>query len=93
MKKYYVISYDISDDRIRYRVDKELKNYGIRVQKSVFECNITDAEYVKLKEKLDKLIDMNTDSIRYYFLCKHCRDNIQNVGNSFINTDKIFEII
>lgn len=93
MKKHYVISYDISDDRKRYRIDKELKNNGIRVQKSVFECKITDAEFLKLKVKLEKYIDRNTDSIRYYFLCKGCVEAIESAGNTPNLEDEEFKII
>lgn len=82
MKKFYVISYDIADDRKRYRIDKALKNVGIRVQKSVFECILTDAEFIKLKKELERYINMDTDSIRYYFLCKGCTTMIEKVGNT-----------
>ncbi|MBZ4644019.1 MAG: CRISPR-associated protein Cas2 [Deferribacteres bacterium] len=81
MKKFYVVSYDVSDDRKRYRVDKELKNKGIRVQKSVFECELTESDFLKLKYKLDKIIDLETDSVRYYYLCKHCIEAIETTGN------------
>lgn len=93
MKKYYVISYDISDDKKRYRIDKELKNNGLRVQKSVFECKITEAEFLKLKGKLEKYIDKYTDSIRYYFLCKGCIEAIEVSGNTPTLEDEDFKII
>lgn len=93
MKKFFVISYDISDDRKRYLIDKELKNNGVRVQKSVFECIITDAQFVKLREKLEKFIDHETDSIRYYYLCKGCIYSIQSVGNTSGIKNDDFQII
>lgn len=39
-----MITYDISDDRIRYRVAKILENHGSRVQYSVFECRLREQE-------------------------------------------------
>lgn len=93
MKKHFVISYDISDDRKRYRIDKELKNHGIRVQKSVFECIITEAQFLKLKSKLEKFINHDTDSLRYYYLCKGCVDSIQTAGNTPNAENTEFQII
>jgi len=87
MNKFYLISYDISDDRKRTRVEKYLKNYGVRVQKSVFECMITEAELEKIKRFVENTIDFDTDSVRYYFICKNCRDNIQITGFGSVNDD------
>ena len=39
----FAVCYDVSNDRERYRVDKLLKGYGFRVQKSVFECRLNTA--------------------------------------------------
>ena len=93
MKKFYVISYDISDDRKRYKVEKLLKDYGKRVQKSVFECIITEAELLKIKRKVEKIIDFNTDSVRFYFLCTRCRNNIEVSGLGMINEESSVVII
>lgn len=93
MEKFYVISYDITDDRKRYRVDKILKNVGMRVQKSVFECRLTDAEFLKVKRELEKYIDYDTDSIRYYFLCKHCISMIEYSGNTTFLEKNEFVIV
>ncbi|ADR19505.1 CRISPR-associated endonuclease Cas2 [Calditerrivibrio nitroreducens] len=93
MEKFYVISYDIADDRKRYRVDKLLKNNGMRVQKSVFECRLTDAQFLTLKMELGKIINYNTDSVRFYYLCKHCVDMIEYIGNSVFLEKNDFLII
>jgi len=77
---YIVISYDIVDDKKRLRVAKLLKNYGERVQKSVFECRVDEKRYLEIKGKLEKIIDMENDSVRYYSLCQKCIGNIQISG-------------
>lgn len=51
----YLIAYDISDNRERYRVDKLLQGYGFRRQKSVFECRLTLALLARLRIALDAL--------------------------------------
>jgi len=91
---FYVICFDISDDKIRYRAVKILKGYGIRVQKSVFECsNVTEKQFFKLKSKLEGLIDETTDSIRYYRLCKNCLKEVENSGIGELPKYEKFEIV
>lgn len=67
----YVITYDIDDDKRRYKISKLLEEYGVRVQESVFECNLNTQLYDKL---IDKLIVYANDgvNIRIYPVCKEC---------------------
>ncbi len=70
---FYLVCFDITDDRTRSRVAKALKGCGYRVQKSVFESpDLTEKGFLKLKDRLDGLIDKTTDSIRYYRQCQGC---------------------
>jgi len=66
---YLLITYDISSDKKRRRVDKLLSAYGVRVNYSVFELEIKKHLLPKLKEKLTSFMD-ERDSIRLYFLNK-----------------------
>lgn len=65
---HILVIYDIYDNKRRRRIVKELNGYGTRVQKSAFECIITDAMAARLEKKLSDIIDKN-DSIRIYRLC------------------------
>lgn len=77
----YVISYDISENRIRNKVAKILEGYGKRIQYSVFECDIDENLYVKLyKQLLEQTIDSKTDSIIIYKLCKKCANERITIG-------------
>ena len=88
----YVISYDISDDRIRRKVAKELENYGVRIQYSVFECNLSTARYKELYEKLLKLtLEISDGSIRIYFICENCRGKIMTIGKPLNQLQRISE--
>jgi CRISPR-associated protein Cas2 len=70
---FYVVCFDISEDKIRYHAVKVLKGYGYRVQKSVFECpDLTEKKFLKLKDGLESLIDFTTDTVRYYRQCRGC---------------------
>jgi len=69
MKKFsdYAVVYDITDDLERAKVSKVLKDYGFRVQKSVFECRLTKAEKENLIRDLEAL-KIKTGSIKIYRL-------------------------
>jgi len=78
---FLVISFDISSNKIRYRAVRALKGYAGRVQKSVFECSdITEKQYLELKDRLEALIDHRTDTVRYYHLCRGCIGNVEWSG-------------
>lgn len=78
---FYTVCFDIVDDRIRYRAVKILKAYGTRVQKSVFECpNLTEEQFLKMKRQLEECIDHTQDTVRYYYICRHCIKHIEWSG-------------
>ncbi|MCD6419423.1 MAG: CRISPR-associated endonuclease Cas2 [Synergistetes bacterium] len=81
---FYVISYDISDDKIRNKVSKILEGYGMRVQKSVFECWLDDRQFATVRNRLSSIIDMQTDSVRFYALHGRCVSFIEVIGNGYI---------
>lgn len=79
----YVISYDISNDRLRNKVAKVLSGYGKRVQYSVFECRIQQKSFEELYIRLALLMaDADEGSIRFYHLCGKCEQKIQELGLS-----------
>lgn len=63
----YAVVYDISDDLERARVDKVLKSFGFRVQKSVFECRMDKKTKTELIERLESL-NIQTGFIKIYRL-------------------------
>jgi len=70
---FYLVCFDITDDTVRNRVVKVLKGRGYRVQKSVFECpDLSEKQFLKLKDRLEGLIDLTTDNVRYYRQCRGC---------------------
>jgi len=77
---FLVISYDIPDDRRRTQVHKILKSYGQWMQFSVFECELTETQYAKLRARLEKVISPQKDSIRFYTLCACCQKKVERIG-------------
>ena len=82
-----LITYDVETTtpsgakRLR-RVAKECQNYGQRVQNSVFECVLTEAQFVVLKNRLSGIIDVERDSVRYYFMGNNWSNRIEMVGKA-----------
>jgi len=80
-----LVSYDVmvtspgGQRRLR-KVAKACTNYGQRVQYSVFECVVDPAQWVKLKNILEKIIDEKTDSLRYYYLGANYQRRIEQIG-------------
>jgi CRISPR-associated protein Cas2 len=78
---FVVISYDIKDDKRRSRIFKALKSFGQWMQYSVFECELEKMQFLKLKDRLDHLIEADKDdSIRFYFLCESCKRQVERIG-------------
>lgn len=82
-----LITYDVSTEtregrrRLR-RVAKTCLNYGQRVQKSVFECQVNVMEMARLKDQLLKEIDEVQDSLRIYRIIEPLAKNREEFGNS-----------
>jgi|Deesub1362A_J573_1020465.scaffolds.fasta_scaffold00060_125 CRISPR-associated protein Cas2 len=90
---YVLVSYDIVDDKVRNRVMKFLKNFGDRVQLSVFECNLDESMYQRMKKGIEELIDMENDRVRYYRLCKGCMERVVISGWGEAPHDEDFDVI
>lgn len=80
-----LVSYDVStrapagERRLR-RVAKACRDYGQRVQFSVFEIELEPAQWAMLKQKLTDLIDPALDSLRFYYLGKSWQRRIEHIG-------------
>jgi CRISPR-associated protein Cas2 len=89
---FYVISYDIVEDKIRNKISKYLESKSVRVQKSVFEANWSKKTLSEVKLKLYNLINNKTDTVRIYRLCSACQSDITNFGCVPIFYDNDIEI-
>ena len=87
---FVVVSYDIVENKRRTKIHNILKSYGQWIQYSVFECDLTESQYAKLRHRLNKLINAKTDSIRFYFLCGCCQGKIERIGGEQPRDNTIF---
>ena len=80
-----LITYDVDTvsetgaRRLR-KVAKACQNYGQRVQNSVFECVLSEAQFITLRHQLESIIDRQLDSIRFYFMSKNWERRIETIG-------------
>ena len=80
-----LISYDVctmdqaGKTRLR-KVAKECQNHGQRVQNSVFEADLDYSSFLKLKDRLLKLVDTEKDSLRFYYLGNHWEGRVEHIG-------------
>lgn len=77
---FYVIAYDIPDDKRRTRVHKLLKGFGTWTEYSLFECFLTKKEVLLLRARLDRHLDGQQDRVRIYMICEACLSKIDTVG-------------
>ncbi len=82
---FVLVSYDVKTSepggsrRLR-RVAKACKDYGQRVQFSVFECLVDPAQWTRFRQRLIEEIDIEKDSLRFYFLGANWRNKVEHVG-------------
>jgi CRISPR-associated protein Cas2 len=80
-----LVSYDVASTgpggkrRLR-RVARACQDYGLRVQYSVFECDIDPVKWTILKARLLKEIDPKTDSLRFYFMGSNWKPHVEHIG-------------
>ncbi len=77
---HIVASYDIGDPKRLSKVAKSMKDYGERVLKSVFECNLDVHKFNELKNRIDETIEPIEDTVRYYVLCEKCMREVEYSG-------------
>ncbi len=80
-----LITYDVNTEdgkgkaRLR-KVAKQCVNHGQRVQNSVFECILDPAQCKLLKAQLLEIVDLEKDSLRFYYLGNHYQKKIEHYG-------------
>lgn len=82
-----VVSYDVPDDRRRTRLAHTLKDFGRRVQYSVFECLLEPAQVERLKARVGGLIEAAEDSVRIYRFCADCAAKLEILGQGTVTTE------
>lgn len=90
---FIVVSYDVVDNGRRSKICNELKNYGTRVQYSVFECLLDAGQSKELEHKLLKFVNKRVDKVRIYSLCDGCRRRITVYGTGKVTEDEEIYVV
>lgn len=77
---FYLICYDIVKDSRRNKTAHLLEGYGMRVQKSVFECVLNEKQLELLERKLKRYIKAEEDQVRFYPMSAHTRRKVVILG-------------
>lgn len=76
-----LIVFDVSSNKARAKLVKVLRAHARRVQKSVFEAaDLPEPVFLRLRGKIEALIDVETDSVRYYRICQACCGRVDHHG-------------
>ncbi len=89
----YLVTYDITSNKIRNKIAKCLSGYGNRVQYSVFECEINPKKFKQLyKELLKRMEKSEEGNICIYYIDEYARSNILTIGDMSerMGTDVLF---
>ena len=82
---YVLVTYDIQTTtpagrrRLRHAA-RACLDYGQRVQCSVFELKVDPAQWAQCKDRLLRILDPETDSVRFYFLGSHKEHRVEHHG-------------
>ena len=93
-----LVTYDVSvvskqgQKRLRH-IAKICLDYGVRVQNSIFECEVDPSQFANLKVKLLECYDKEEDSLRFYFLGKKGRTKVEHFGAKMVKDPLRDELI
>ena len=83
-----VVVYDIPENKRRERLRKSLKRFGNAVQKSVFECDLSQRQIEKMERMIRAIMSETEDNIRYYKICKSCAEEVEVFGGKPLEKTK-----
>ncbi len=88
-----IVAYDIADPKRLTRVARIVSDYGVRVQKSIFEVMAGDRVFTEMKTRIEKVIVPEEDGVKYFPLCEKCAGTVEIIGQGlFTDPDEEFYI-
>ncbi len=88
-----MVTYDITDPKRLNAMRKFLKEFGIRTQKSVFECDIDEEAIKQIRSYCKSRLDLASDSVRIYRICSRCINNVVISGQGIKITQFEYMIV
>lgn len=89
-----IVTYDIADPRRLNKVAKIIKEYGVRVQKSIFEVEVDARRFNEMRARVEELIKASEDGVKYFPLCEKCAGTVEIIGQGvFIDPDEEYSVL
>jgi len=89
-----IVAYDIAEPRRLNKVAKVLKDYGTRVQKSIFEVSVDKRTFIEMKSRIEKRIEESEDGVKYFPLCEKCAGTVEIIGQGvFVDPDEEYVVL
>ena len=75
-----IVAYDITCPGRITKVAKIIKDYGVRVQKSIFEVMVSGPLFAEMKARIEGVIVPESDGVKYFPLCEKCAGTVEIIG-------------
>jgi len=75
-----IVAYDIADPKRLRKIAKIMKDYGVRVQKSIFEVAVTETSFREMRRRAEAILEPLVDGVKYFPLCERCSDTLVTLG-------------
>ena len=89
-----IVAYDIAEPRRLNKVAKVVKDYGVRVQKSIFEVDVDGRRFTEMKTRVEEVIEASEDGVKYLPLCEKCSGTVEIIGQGvFVDPDEEYYVL
>jgi len=78
--RHLLVVYDVADDERRNKVAKALEGFGRRLQYSIFECRLSEADFERMRARLTELLVLDEDGLIIVELCSRCAERMEVLG-------------
>lgn len=75
-----IVAYDIAHPKRLGRIARIMKDYGYRVQKSIFEVEVNEWQFKQMKNRAERVMVYEEDGVKYFPLCDRCADTLVALG-------------
>jgi len=89
-----IVAYDIAEPRRLSKVAKLIQDYGVRVQKSIFEVDVDAGRFTEMKARVEEVIEASEDGVKYFPLCEKCAGTVEIIGQGvFVDPDEEYYVL
>jgi len=75
-----IVAYDITHPKRLNRIARIMKDYGLRVQKSIFEVDVNERRFEEMRRRAEQAMVRELDGVKYFPLCDRCADTLIALG-------------